>query len=217
MIVAPGNFSRNASASSAVMKSPEMNSPVPSMKKQRSASPSQAIPTSAFSATTRATMSRRFSSMRGLASWFGKRPSISKQSRVVRQGSRSNSLGATRPPMPLPASRTTLNGLMTAGSMNDITCSTYGSRTSFVVTWPRRDAAADHLADLGEPFLAAQRERLLAHHLHAVVLLRIVRGGDLDAAVVAVARDREVQHVGRDHPVVDNIGALRGGAVDEGL
>ena len=50
MIVEPGCFSRNASASSAVMKSPEMNSPVPSMKKQRSASPSQAMPMSAFSA-----------------------------------------------------------------------------------------------------------------------------------------------------------------------
>ena len=73
MTVAPGYFSRNASASSAVMKSPETNSPAPSMKKQRSASPSQAMPMSAFSATTRSTMSRRFSSMSGLASWFGKR------------------------------------------------------------------------------------------------------------------------------------------------
>ena len=54
------------------MKSPEMNSPVPSMKKQRSASPSQAMPMSAFSAITRSTMSRRFSSISGLASWFGK-------------------------------------------------------------------------------------------------------------------------------------------------
>ena len=32
--------------------------------------------------------------------------------------------GATRPAMPLPASRTTLNGLMIDGSMNDITFST---------------------------------------------------------------------------------------------
>jgi hypothetical protein len=48
MIVDPGCFSRKASASSAVMKSPEMNSPLPSMKKHRSASPSQAMPTSAF-------------------------------------------------------------------------------------------------------------------------------------------------------------------------
>src|SRR5207244_3258284 len=46
MIVEPGCFSRNASASRAVMKSPGMNSPAPSMKKQRSASPSQAMPMS---------------------------------------------------------------------------------------------------------------------------------------------------------------------------
>ena len=30
-----------------------------------------------------------------------------------------------------------------------------------------------------------------------------------DAAVVAVARDGEVQHVGAHHPVVDDVGALR--------
>ena len=43
---------------------------------------------------------------------------------VVLQGSRSKSFGATRPAMPLPASSTTLNGLTSDGSMNDITCST---------------------------------------------------------------------------------------------
>ncbi|MND04211.1 hypothetical protein D3C83_243780 [compost metagenome] len=68
MMVDPGCFIRKASDRSAVMKSPEMNSPVPSMKKQRSASPSHAIPISARSALTRATMSRRFSSMSGFAS-----------------------------------------------------------------------------------------------------------------------------------------------------
>ncbi len=62
--------------------------------------------------------------MSGLASWFGNVPSISKQSVVMRHGSCSNSRGATRPAMPLPASSTTLNGLMIDGSMNDITCST---------------------------------------------------------------------------------------------
>ena len=30
-----------------------------------------------------------------------------------------------------------------------------------------------------------------------------------DAAVELVARDGEVQHVGRNHPVVDDVGALR--------
>jgi len=67
------------------------------------------------------TISRRFSSMSGLASWLGNVPSIWKHKRVVLHGSRSKSFGATRPPIPLPASRTTLNGLMTAGSMNDMT------------------------------------------------------------------------------------------------
>jgi hypothetical protein len=56
------------------MKSPATNSPSPSRKKQRSASPSQAMPMSAFSAITRSVMSRRFSSMSGFASWLGKVP-----------------------------------------------------------------------------------------------------------------------------------------------
>ena len=94
------------------------------MKKTRSASPSQAMPMSAFSALTRSTMSRRFSSMSGLASWFGKVPSTSMHRPVVRQGSLPKSRGATMPAMPLPASSTTLNGLMIDGSMNDSTFST---------------------------------------------------------------------------------------------
>ena len=36
----------------------------------------------------------------------------------------------------------------------------------------------------------------------------IVRRGDLDAAVEAVADDREVDHVGRLHAVVDDVAAL---------
>src|ERR687888_281738 len=103
MTDAPGCFIRNASARSAVTKSPETNSPVPVMKKQRSASPSHAMPMSARSATTRSTMSRRF----------------------------------------------------------------------------RRD----HVGVVRDPRLAAERKRLLAHHLHAVVLLRVVRGGNLHSAL----------------------------------
>ena len=52
-------------------------------------------------------------------------PSTSKQSVVsFLVGMRANSFGATRPAMPLPASSTTLNGLMAVASMNDMTCST---------------------------------------------------------------------------------------------
>ena len=100
-----------------------MNSPLPSMKKQRSASPSQAMPMSAFSRSTAAVMSARFSSSSGLASWFGNVPSTSMQSDVTWQGRRSKSCGATRPAMPLPPSRTTLNGLIDPTSMNDSTFS----------------------------------------------------------------------------------------------
>ena len=38
----------------------------------------------------------------------------------------------------------------------------------------RSGAGRDHLADLGDPFFAAQRKCLAANHLHAVVLLGIV-------------------------------------------
>ena len=45
--LAPGACASSDSASSAVRKSPSTNAPVSSMKKQRSASPSQAMPRSA--------------------------------------------------------------------------------------------------------------------------------------------------------------------------
>ena len=105
------------------MKSPAMNSPLPSMKKH---AVGVAVPGNAdvgLLLITSAVMSRRFSSISGLASWFGKVPSTSKHSRVVLQGSRSNSRGATMPATPLPASSTTLNGLSDCSSTNDSTCS----------------------------------------------------------------------------------------------
>ena len=70
----------------------------------------------------------------GLASCVGKRPSMVKQSLDVVQGSRSKSSGPMRPPMPQPASSTTLNGLMSSSSMNDITCSMYGAMMSLEET-----------------------------------------------------------------------------------
>jgi hypothetical protein len=42
-----------------------------------------------------------------------------------------------------------------------------------------------------------------------------VRGGDLHAAVEVIRGDGEVQHVGRNHPVVDDVGAHRGRPIDE--
>ena len=77
---------------------------------------------SAFSAMTRSVMSRRFSSIRGFASWLGNVPSTSKHSVVsFFVGMCAKMSGATIPAIPLPASRTTLNGLRIGRSTNDRT------------------------------------------------------------------------------------------------
>ena len=79
----------------------------------------------------------------------------------------------------------------------------------------RQRAVLDHVADVAQPGVAAERQRLGAHHLDAVVLRRVVRRGDLRAAFQSRAGDGEVHHVGRHHPVVDDVGALRSRALDE--
>ncbi len=74
----------------------------------------------------------------------------------------------------------------------------------------------DHVADLADAGVAAERKGLAPHHLDPVVLLRVVRRRDLDAAVVTVPGDGEVHHVGRHHPVVDDARALFARTFDEG-
>ena len=116
--------------------------------------------------------------------------------------------------MPLPASSTTLNGLMIDGSMNDITFSTYGGDDVAGGEPARRRGGrrqaivGDHVADVADAGVAAERQRLGADHLDAVVLPGIVRGGDLRAAFEAVVDDGEVHLVGAEHAVVDDVGAL---------
>ncbi len=77
--------------------------------------------------------------------------------------------------MPLPASSTTLKGLITAGSMNRMT------RLDVVVehvacldaaAWARRRGnrvRRHHVADLADAGVAGQRKRLAPDHLDAVV------------------------------------------------
>ena len=60
-----GMLGQHRLGDSAVMKSPGTNSPVSSMKKQRSASPSQAMPRSAPVRLTSPMMNWRFSSSSG--------------------------------------------------------------------------------------------------------------------------------------------------------
>ncbi len=79
-----------------------------------------------------------------------------------------------------------------------------------------RQAGEDHVADVADARVAAQRKRLAAHHLDAVVLLGVVRRGNLRPSVVPVPGDGVVQHVRAHHPVIDNVGSLRACALDEG-
>ncbi len=120
MIVAPGCLSRNASASRAVMKSPEMNSPA---AVEEEAAVGVAVPrdagvgllpdhlrgdVAAVLLDERVRLVRREAAV-----------DLEAQPRRLATAAESKSSGATRPAMPLPASSTTLNGLMIDGSMND--------------------------------------------------------------------------------------------------
>ena len=84
----------------------------------------------------------RFCSMSGLASWFGNRPSTSMHIGMILHGSCSKIFGATRPPMPLPASRTHVKGLIADLSMNEKTWPMYASRTLRLLRVPGRAAGA---------------------------------------------------------------------------
>src|SRR4051794_28035143 len=76
-----------------------------------------------------------------------------------------------------------------------------------------RDGA---VADVEEPRLAPHGQRPAADDLHPGVVARIVRGGHHHAAVEAELADREVDHLGSDHPEVDHVRAGVRRAVDQG-
>ncbi len=204
MIFSPGDFRRNASASSAVMKSPAMNSPraVDEEAPVRVAVPRDAD-VGAFSATTRAMMSRRFSSMSGLASWFGNRP-VDLEAQPRRLAGQ-----------PVEEPRSDQAGHAAAGVEHDVERLDDGridERHDLV------DVGVEQVAALERPPGGAGGSGMVcrvtmsrispmpaspdsgnasrAHHLDAVVLARVVRGGDLRAAVEPVADHREVEHVG---------------------
>ena len=95
-----------------------------STKNTRSASPSNAIPRSAPCSRTARMRSCRFSGSMGSAGWLGNVPSSSGYSITSFTGSRSNTAGTTRPPMPFAVSVTTESGDSPSASMNDSACST---------------------------------------------------------------------------------------------
>ncbi len=122
MIVAPGSFASSRTATSAVIALGGTGSPFSSTTKQRSASPSNARPTSAPTSRTLACRSTMLAGSSGLASWLGNEPSSSKYIGTTSKGRLSNTFGTVRPPMPLPASTTTFSGRLALRSTSPCRC-----------------------------------------------------------------------------------------------
>ena len=126
--------------------------------------------------------------------------------------------------MPLAVSATTRSGRIDAESTNDSTWSANGSSRSALVSATRRVAAGaravpvEHVLgdrlDLGEPGVDADRAGAREAELDAVVLSRVVRGGEHRARGVERAGG-EVHQVGRGQPEVDDVDALLEHAVGE--
>jgi hypothetical protein len=69
--------------------------------------------------------------------------------------------------------------------------------------------------DLEQPRVAADRTRTLAHELHAVVVLRVVAGGDHDAAVDTLVEGGEVDLLGAALTDVEHVGTGVAQALDQ--
>ena len=148
-------------------------------------------------------MNSRFSGRSGFGSWFGKRPVGLEVARTASIGSRSSTGGSIAPAIPFAASITTFSGLIAATSTNESTFSTNSCQMFFAVACAAARRRPERLqravADVEQARLAAHRQRAAADDLHPRVLLRVVRGGDADAAVEPELADREVDHLRADH------------------
>ena len=72
------------------------------------------------------------------------------------------------------------------------------------------EAVLDVRADLVQPAVAGQRDAPALDHLRARVRLRVVARGAHQAAVEVARADEPVEHLGADHPGVDDVRALGG-------
>jgi hypothetical protein len=115
------------------------------------------------------------------------------------------------PATPLPASRTTLNGLISNVARHDVGVLDGARRRRR----RRNGVGQHHLLHFLDAGLPAEGEGLLADQLAAVVLAGIVRRRDLRAAIQLVGRHRVIHLVGADQPVIGDVTALQHGAVDE--
>ena len=183
------------------------------MKKQRSASPSQAMPRSAPLERTRSMISRRFSSSSGFGSWSGNSPSGSKYISSRSSGELLEDRPDHRPGHPVAAvdddlhrphlRRVDEGERVLAELVPDVDLLEASRRRA---PWPRpASISALHVAD---PGVAGERQGALADQLHPGVGLRVVRGGDHRAAVELARADQVVEHLGRDHAGVEDGRAL---------
>jgi hypothetical protein len=188
MIVPPGSFSSIERARSAVTKSPGTNSPLSSTKKHRSASPSKAMPRSARSASTFRIEEAADRSDRETLEDPGQHRAGHAVRRVDHDPERLDRAGVDEREHPIGESRVevVLAPLPTPRGL---------------VTEPGLRAAAN----LKQPRVAADRKCASADDLHSRVLLRVVRGGDREAAVEVQLSDSEIKHLGADHPDVDDV------------
>ena len=193
------------------------------MKKQRSASPSQAMPSSAPSDSTFSTMKRRFSGRSGFGSWSGKFPSGVQYVCTCSIGSRSSSGPAIGPAMPFPPSRTTFIGRdgidvhEPRGGCVEVLGHVLALVAAARLDRRARLAAGHDLLQLPDPGVARQRDRAAPDELGARVRLRIVRGRAHQAAVEVARADGEIEHLRPHLADVEDVRALVPDAVGVAL
>ena len=209
---APGTFSSTDAASRAVRKSPGTNSPSPSMKKQRSASPSHAMPRSA-------PVSQHL---------LDDELAVLGQQRVrlvVGELAVRDPVGLDDLDRELVQDRADHRARHAVAAVHDDLQRLDHGRVDDLqrdlvevgVDLDLLEAAAargfaepvlDVRADLGQAAVAGQRDRAALDHLRARVGLRVVAGGAHQAAVEVAAADQPIQHLGADHAGVHDVRAL---------
>ncbi len=200
---APGVFSRIDAASRAVRKSPGTNSPWLSMKKQRSASPSQAMPRSACVSRTFLMMNSRFSGSSGLGSWSGNSPSGTQYVGTSSRGKLLEDRADHRAGHAVPAVQDDLqrldlgrvDGLQRAGVEGLVDVDLLEAPAAAGFSEPVLDVGLD----LVEAAVAGERDAALLDHLRAGVGLRVVAGGAHQAAV-EVSSSRRANRASRCRP-----------------
>ena len=194
----------------AVVVDPERGSPRSSTRNTRSASPSKASPTSAPTSRTRACRSRRFSGWIGSAGWFGNVPSSSPKRISRSNGQAREHRGDDQPAHAVGGVGHDLERPQRAEVDERPHVVGEGARagrgTASRRPGRRRGQRRPRPVALisREPGVLADRPGAGQAELDAVVLGRVVRGGEHGARRVELAGG-EVQQVGGGQAEVDDV------------